>query len=219
MTARPHSLFDFGPAAKNYDRWYETPDGRRHDRFQKAAVRELLPTARRGDWLLDLGCGTGHWSRFFASLGFSVVGIDISPDMVAEARSHAFERCSFEAADAGKLPFSDSAFEIAAAMATLEFIPHPEKALEEMKRCLKPGGQIIIGTLNRLSSLNRRRLENGEEPYSSAKMLSPKELRALLKPHGSVQLLISAERARQGEEGAFIVARVKLREGGQHAHL
>jgi len=211
--------FKFGPLAEKYDRWYETPTGQRHDRFQKAAVRELLPVSKRGDWLLDVGCGTGHWSCFFASLGFSVVGVDTSSEMIAKARSHAFERCSFEKADAEKLPFSDDVFEIAAAMAVLEFTSHPENVLQEMKRCLKPGGQIIIGTLNRLAPLNRRRVEQGEEPYMSARMFSPKELRALLKPHGSVQVLASAERARQGEEGAFIVARVKLREVNRYAHL
>ena len=211
--------FDFGRLADEYDRWYETSAGQRHDRFQKAAVRELLPVSRRGDWLLDVGCGTGHWSRFFASLGYSVVGIDSSPEMVAKARSHGWERCSFETADAEKLPFGDGVFEIAAAMATLEFIPHPETALEEIKRCLKPGGQILVGTLNRLAPLNRRRIEHGDAPYTSANMFSTKELRDLLTGYGSLRVLTSAEGAAHGEEGAFIVAKVEMQEVDRHAHL
>jgi ubiquinone/menaquinone biosynthesis C-methylase UbiE len=201
--------FDFAPLAEEYDQWYETPSGQRHDRFQKALVREFIPAAKRGDWLLDVGCGTGHWSCFFASLGFSVVGIDVSSEMIAKARSHGWERCNFEVADAEKIPFSDGAFEYVAAMATLEFIPRPEKALEEMKRCLKPGGRIIIGTLNRLDPLNRRRVDQGEEPYASANMFSTKELRALLVRHGSIWVRTSAERAKEGEEGAFIVAELR----------
>jgi ubiquinone/menaquinone biosynthesis C-methylase UbiE len=201
--------FDFGPTANEYDRWYETPVGQRHDRFQKALVREFLPAAKPGERLLDVGCGTGHWSCFFASLGFSVVGIDTSSEMVAMARSHAWERCGFEVANAEKMPFGDGAFEIVAAMATLEFIPHPGKALEEMKRCLKSGGRIIIGTLNRLDPLNRRRIGQGDEPYASANMFSTKELRALLVRHGSIWVRTSAERAKDSQEGAFIVAEVR----------
>jgi ubiquinone/menaquinone biosynthesis C-methylase UbiE len=201
--------FDFGTVAQEYDRWYETPVGRRHDRFQKALMREFLPPAKPGERLLDVGCGTGHWSRFFASLGFSVVGIDTSPEMVSMARSHVWERCTFEVANAGKMPFGDGAFEIVAAMATLEFIPRPEKALEEMKRCLKPGGRIIIGTLNRLDPLNRCRVDQDDEPYASANMFSTNELRALLVRHGSIWVRTSAERAKDSEEGAFIVAEVR----------
>ncbi len=201
--------FDFGPVAKEYDHWYETPVGRRHDRFQKALAREFLPPVKPGERLLDAGCGTGHWSRFFASLGFSVIGIDISPEMVAMARSHACERCSFEVANAENMPFGDDAFEIVAAMATLEFIPRPEKALEEMKRCLKPGGRIIIGTLNRLDPLNRSRVDQGDEPYASANMFSTNELRVLLVRHGSIWMRTSAERAKDSKEGAFIVAEVR----------
>jgi ubiquinone/menaquinone biosynthesis C-methylase UbiE len=129
--------------------------------------------------------------------------------MIAKARSHAWERCNFEVANAEKLPFSDGVFEIVAAMATLEFLPRPERALEEMKRCLKPGGRMIIGTLNRLNPLNRRRVEQGEEPYASANMFSTKELRALLARHGSIRVRTSAERARGSEEGAFIVAELR----------
>ena len=191
--------FNFGPLAKEYDRWYETPVGQRHDRFQKALVREFLPAAKPGERLLDVGCGTGHWSHFFASLGFSVVGIDTSSEMVAMARSHAWERCTFEVANAEKMPFGDGAFEIVAAMATLE----------EMKRCLKPGGRIIIGTLNRLDPLNRRRVDQGDKPYTSANMFSTKELRALLVRHGSIWVRTSAERANDSQEGAFIVAEVR----------
>ncbi len=214
-----HSLFDFGPTAGDYDRWYQTPDGQRHDRVQKELVRGFLPFAEPGETLLDVGCGTGHWSRFFASLGYSVVGIDVSPEMVAAARSRAGERCTFEIADARRLPFGDKTFGIVAAMAALEFIPRPEKALEEMKRCLNPKGRIIIGTLNRLAPLNLRRVERGDEPYASAIMFSPKELRALLEGYGSSRVLTSTEERGDGEEGAFIVAEVKPQEGGRHAHL
>ena len=91
----------------------------------------------------------------------------------------------------------------------MEHIKDPVMALKEMKRCLKPGGRIIIGTLNRQDPLNHRRVEQGEEPYASANMFSTIELRALLARHGSVRVRTSAERARESEEGAFIVAELR----------
>jgi SAM-dependent methyltransferase len=220
VTSR-RSLFDFEPMAREYDRWYKTPTGQNHDRAQKEDVRSLLQPAHAGERLLDVGCGTGHWSSFFAEMGYQVTGIDISPNMVQAARAAAQE-CSFRVADACQLPFPDASFDVLASMATLEFIPAPADAIREMVRCAKPGGMLLIGTLNRLAALNRRRLSGGEQPYASARLFSPSELRRCLARWGRVRTLASSPRFSLtrstrplpllGEEleGPFIVAEVRL---------
>jgi len=191
MTHRAGSLFDFGPLAREYDRWYDTPAGRAHDQVQKHDVRRLLPSASRNQALLDVGCGTGHWSAFFAEMGYRVTGIDVAPQMIEVARS-AVSSCTFQVADACDLPFDDKTFDVVAAMATLEFLPDPAVAIREIARCANEDGHLLVGTLNRLAPLNQHRISKGKQPYSSAHVLSPDELRSLLAPLGRVRLVGSS---------------------------
>ena len=183
----PHSLFDFGPMAHEYERWYGTPTGQAHDRVQKEDVLSLLRPAQRGDRLLDVGCGTGHWSRFFASLGYAVTGVDISREMIRVARSRPAPGCVFEPADACALPFAGGSFDVVAAMAVLAFVSDVPSMLHEMFRCVKRHGSVLIGALNRLAPINRHRLATGREPYASGRLLSPWELRDLLQRFGPVR--------------------------------
>jgi len=184
------SLFDFGPMASEYDRWYATPAGQAHDRVQKEDVRRLLRPASAGQTLLDIGCGTGHWSLFFAGMGYQVKGVDIAPEMIEVARSKVPE-CSFQVADVYDLPFDDGAFDVVAAMATLEFLPDSAAAVGEMVRCTRRGGYLLVGTLNRLAPLNQHRIAKGKQPYSSARLFSPEELRRFLTPWGRVRMVAS----------------------------
>ncbi len=203
-------LFDFAALAKDYDRWYDTPVGKMHDQLEKSAVLKLLQPAKPGDRLLDVGCGTGHWSRFFASQGFEVVGIDSCPEMIEVARSQDDPGCYFEIADACNLPFDNASFETVAAMATLEFVRDPAVAAAEMLRCIKPGGSVIVGALNKLASINRQRVIQKKEPYASARLFSPTELRHMLAPYGRLRMEISQENPNAKETGLLNKFREKM---------
>jgi len=227
ITHLKKGLFNFGPLALEYDRWYDTPAGQAHDRVQKDDVRRLLRPASAGQALLDIGSGTGHWSAFFAEMGYRVTGIDVAPEMIEVARS-AIPDCTFQVADAHDLPFDDGTFDVVAAMATLEFLPDPVAAIREMTRCARPGGFLLIGTLNRLAPLNHHRISRGKQPYSSAHLLSPAELQSLLAPWGRVSMVASSPRRHERRpllpkrilgriaahprklDGPFIVAEVRL---------
>jgi len=220
------SLFDFGPLACEYDRWYDTPAGQAHDRVQKEDAKRLLRSGHTGERLLDVGCGTGHWSSFFATMGYQVTGIDISLEMIAVART-AVPGCAFDVADACNLPFGDGAFDVVASMALLEFVSDPTAVVREMARCTKSGGSLLIGTLNRLAPLNQHRLSKGRHPYSSAHLLTAKKLREMLQPYGKVRMVASpvayhekrsplanvlprwCNSLRRSLSGAFIVAEVR----------
>jgi SAM-dependent methyltransferase len=89
------------------------------------------------------------------------------------------------------LPFKDALFDNVASMAALEFIPDPAVAVQEMVRCARPGGSILIGTLNRLAPINQDRLLKGEQPYASGHLFSPDELVKLLSPWGGTRMVAS----------------------------
>ena len=221
-----HSLFDFGAIAGDYERWYETPVGRAHDRAQKSDVGKLLRPARREALLLDVGCGTGHWSRFFVSLGYAVVGIDISAEMIEVARARPAPQCLFGVADACDLPFGEYCFDVVSAMASLEFVSDVSLVLEEMFRCVRNAGVVLVGTLNRLARINRRRVASGREPYASGQLFTPAELHHRLKQFGSVRMLASSPQGsrpsehlgrglgrwltgRRSKSGPFLIAEVR----------
>ncbi|RJP27818.1 MAG: class I SAM-dependent methyltransferase [Candidatus Omnitrophota bacterium] len=201
-----NSLFDFGISAKDYEQWYRTPQGRIYDRIQKRDVLTFLSHPQWDKHLLDVGCGTGHWSMFFGSLGYKVVGVDISHQMIDVARNHCATNCFFQVSDACHLPFKDQCFDIVTTMATLEFVSDVQHALEEMFRCVKEDGCVLIGTLNRLAPINQQRLAEGREPYASGYLRSPDELHALLKRFGSVRMVASSPSA--NEPGNLLTHRI-----------
>ncbi len=192
LTNSAGSLFDFGPMANEYESWYETPEGQKCDLIQKQDVRKFLPPVRDFTKLLDVGCGTGHWSGFFWSLGYAVHGIDISEKMTLVAQKTVPE-CVFNVANACALPFPDASFDIVVSMAALEFIPDALAAVQEMARCTRSGGIMLIGTLNRLAPINRDRLQKGEEPYVSGNLFSPDELEDLISPWGETRIVASSQ--------------------------
>jgi len=190
--------FDFGSIADSYDSWYNTPRGAMYDRLEKRAVARYLPDPAVGKRLLDVGCGTGHWSRFFSDRGFEVVGIDISPMMVSVAHSKQIDGASFEVADAHAPPFQDGQFDVVVAITTLEFVRDPALVIREMVRCTRrPGGVLMVGVLNSLAGINRRRKNAGQEPYAAARLFTPRELRALLDSYGRTRVESAAFVPRQ----------------------
>jgi len=184
VTKTTSGMFDFGAVAERYDCWYETAQGAVYDRIEKRAIDRALPHNCFGRRMLEVGCGTGHWSRFFAERGFRVTGIDISPEMVNVAQPEGLGDTSFSVADATSLPFPDDSFDIAVAVTVLEFVAEPGRIVHEMARCVRPGGRIVVGALNSHSILGIRRRVRPSEIFGSAKMFSRSELHGLLSDFG-----------------------------------
>ncbi len=153
----------------------------------------MLPRPAPGLRLLDVGCGTGHWSAFFGVRGFKVTGVDIAPEMVAVARKRRIADAAFRLADAHSLPFADGQFDVTAAITTLECVRDAEAVVQEMVRCTRrPGGYMMLGVLNALAALNAERKAAGAPPYAAARLFSPEEVKALLAPYGEPRVAVAA---------------------------
>jgi SAM-dependent methyltransferase len=135
------------PAA--YDAWYATARGRWIGDVETRLLLELL-ACRSGDSVLDVGCGTGYFSRRLAQAGFRVTGIDLDPDALDfAARKNG--RVRYLRADARHLPFADGTFDCAVAVTSLCFIEPASAALREMWRVVRRS--VVLGLLNRNSLL------------------------------------------------------------------
>ena len=111
-------------------------------------VPKLIKKYVKGTQALDYGCGPGRSTRFLKSLGFDVIGVDISSDMLTEARKKD-EQGTYQQIERGVLPLEDSSFDlIFSSFVFLEIAAmiEIEKILSEFKRVLKPSGHIIILT-------------------------------------------------------------------------
>lgn len=115
-----------------------------HIRKNVASQSGLSEGAR----VLDMACGTGAQSIAFAKRGFSVVGVDLSPDMLARAKKKIRKDydVTFLCQDASSVPFADSQFDLATVSFGLHDMPEEIGAavLKEMRRVTKPNGKIVI---------------------------------------------------------------------------
>jgi SAM-dependent methyltransferase len=134
-----------------HDRWAAAIDVegiRVRDYFEACTAPENRFILRhlgdvRGKYLLDLGCGAGENSVYFAQAGARCVAADYSPGMVEVALQLAEKngvQIEGKAANAMALNFPDNCFDIVYAANLLHHIPEPKVALQEMHRVLKPGG-------------------------------------------------------------------------------
>jgi SAM-dependent methyltransferase len=104
---------------------------------------ELEPHHR----VLDVACGTGNLSIPAARTGAAVTGIDIAPNLVAQARVRAASEglaIVFDVGDAEELPYESGFFDLSMSMFGAMFAARPERAAAELLRVTRPGGRIAM---------------------------------------------------------------------------
>lgn len=123
----------------------DEPDHGLADAATREAWRELLraalphPPAR----VADLGCGTGTLTRLLVDEGFTVDGLDLSPEMIRRARAKVPE-ATFCVGDASSPALSTATFDVVLSRHVLWAMPDPEAAFARWVALLKPGGVVVL---------------------------------------------------------------------------
>ncbi|HWH31640.1 MAG TPA: class I SAM-dependent methyltransferase [Egibacteraceae bacterium] len=124
--------------------------------FQRHVVAYRFARARiRGLAVMDAGCGEGYGAAMLADAASAVTGVELVPDVVAHAKAAyppaAHPGLSFVEADLCRLPMPDASFDAVVSFQVIEHLPDVGGYLDEIRRVLKPGGEFLCATPNRLT--------------------------------------------------------------------
>ncbi|WP_100638619.1 malonyl-ACP O-methyltransferase BioC [Marinobacter salexigens] len=99
--------------------------------------------------VIDLGCGTGWFTRKLAGLEGSgnVTGMDLSPGMIEHASAHSPADVTWMVADAEAIPLADQSCDLIFSNLMIQWCATPARVLQECRRVLRPGGKLMVSTL------------------------------------------------------------------------
>jgi ubiquinone/menaquinone biosynthesis C-methylase UbiE len=120
------------------------------NRRRLGVLLRSLPSVKDGR-VLDVGCGYGYLARPLLNRFKTVVGLDISPVMLSEARKRSGVHLIL--ADACYMPFKHGLFDCVIALNVFLHLPQPEITVAEMSRVTKRTGSVLIETMNMFSPL------------------------------------------------------------------
>jgi ubiquinone/menaquinone biosynthesis C-methylase UbiE len=138
--------------------------GRRPSVFRRLAE---LSGARAGDRVLDVGCGTGYFTRILVrAVGSEGAALGIDPSAQSLTRARRLNRlpnCSFSDGVAESLVLADGSYDVVVTSLMIHHLPeeHRMRAVEEMFRVLRPGGRVLVADFRPPASALARRLIHG----------------------------------------------------------
>jgi ubiquinone/menaquinone biosynthesis C-methylase UbiE len=158
----------------------------------------LAPTGE--ERALDAGTGAGAFALALAPLVREVVGVDLVPELLAQARARAPENATFVEGDARELPFAAGSFDLVCTARTLHHTTRPELVVAELARVLRPGGTMLvvdqIAPVDPLAALELNRFEIARDP-STTRVLADVDLHALFDANNLVLRKAEIDRERR----------------------
>ncbi|CAM4027890.1 malonyl-ACP O-methyltransferase BioC [Vibrio neonatus] len=133
--------YAFGRAATHYDK---------HAKLQRDVVEKLLqklPLCLTGMRILDVGCGTGYFTEKLLARGAQVVALDLSSQMLQQARLRCQARATYCLGDAEALPFAEHHFDYVVSSLALQWCSDLSVPATELLRVCKQGGEVLFSTL------------------------------------------------------------------------
>jgi ubiquinone/menaquinone biosynthesis C-methylase UbiE len=121
----------------------------RHDfhyarRIQWEIIQRYLQPGP-GEYILDMACGDGYYSRKMAERGAKIAALDLDPKRISNALTyHDVPNVEYRLGDAEALPYADGTFDKVVSVCALEHFLNPQNAIKEAARVLKPGGLLVL---------------------------------------------------------------------------
>jgi ubiquinone/menaquinone biosynthesis C-methylase UbiE len=150
-------------------------------------ARLLAPTG--AERALDIGTGAGALALALAPLVREVVGLDLVPELLAEARKRAPANVELVEGDAAALPFENASFDLVTTARTLHHVRRPELVVAEAVRVLRPGGTLLVvdqlAPVDPIAAIELNRFERARDP-STTRVLADVDLRGLFEANNLV---------------------------------
>ena len=126
---------------------YDQRDTYYYSRNGKISCRDIAALLQKVPYekLLDVGCGTGFLLEMLsAQKEAEYCGLDLSPEMIRVAQQKKIPGAEYTVGSSEALPYADGSFDVVTCSQSFHHYPHPEKAMAEAWRVLKPGGLYIL---------------------------------------------------------------------------
>jgi ubiquinone/menaquinone biosynthesis C-methylase UbiE len=177
-------------------------DWNHNDHYHDFLLKQLPPHCT---YALEIGCGTGAFSRLLARHADRVLALDLSPQMIRIAKEHSeqYSNIDFQVADAKTWEFPAEQFDCVASIATLHHLPF-EETLLKVKGAMKINGTLIILDLFQPAGLSDALTSSLAVPASimlrlikTGRLREPREVQEAWAEHGRSDSYLTLSRIRQ----------------------
>lgn len=143
VNVKESSKSHFDDIAKDYN---NSHDGKYINCMYHEIIERIVSMEDKPTKILDLGCGNGNVISLLSDkIDAQLFGVDLSENMVLEAKSYLQEKAEFQVGDAEQIPYKDKMFDVVICNASFHHYPNPLIVLDEIKRVLNDDGIFILG--------------------------------------------------------------------------